>query len=396
MILRHPKSSSCTAVVRFVSLVTVAFTGCSSPGPEPAVESVWGETSVVEELAIGVETGDEEYMFGVVRDVAAAPDGTIWVVDSRPMVIRMYDADGEFIRDVGREGQGPGEYQSATLQVLPDGRVAVWDYMNNRISLFSSQGVYQDGIAVDASLGGSGTLQVDTEGNLYVRDLIQFEGFGTMLRKYSIEGEPLGTVELPEEDREGFGFVLRYEGEIEPFIVKTVHAWSPLGYIVAGRNDRYDIELRKPSGPVHVTRDLDPVPVNPEEHAEWNAFRDRVHEMYAERNIDQEVTPIPQRKPYFRELRVGADGRIWVFRYVEAVKRDDVGPIPGEPERPVLTWREPWTWDVFEPDSTFLGAVVLPDGFEPHAFRGTRIWGAHTDEGGVQRVVRLRIVPESG
>ena len=104
---------------------------------------------------------------------------------------------------------------------------------------------------------------------------------------------------------------------------------------------------------------------------------------------------MPEQKPFFREIYVGEDGRIWIYRYVAAEKRTDVQPLPDRPERSLLTWREPWTYDVFEPDGTFLGSVVVPELFRPYVFRGLQIWGAHTDDDGVERVVRLRVDPAS-
>jgi hypothetical protein len=137
-----------------------------------------------------------------------------------------------------------------------------------------------------------------------------------------------------------------------------------------------------------------PVPVGGEEHAEWEAFRQTLVERARARGADTEYEPIPGVKPVFRQLYVGEGGRIWVFRYVAAEKRDDIEPLPDRPERPLLTWREPWTYDVFDPDGTFLGSVVVPEGLQPFVFRGEQIWGSLTDDDGVERVVRLRVVPE--
>ena len=106
--------------------------------------------------------------------------------------------------------------------------------------------------------------------------------------------------------------------------------------------------------------------------------------------------PVPEVKPFFRDIFVGDDGRVWVFRYVAAQKRTDAEPLPDRPERPLLTWREPWTFDVFEPDGTFLGSVEVPELLEPLGFRGDRIWGTLMDADGVEHVVRLRVVPEDG
>jgi hypothetical protein len=177
-----------------------------------------------------------------------------------------------------------------------------------------------------------------------------------------------------------------------------VSALSPLGYVVTGRHDVYDIELRKPEGTVHLRRDLEPIPVGAEERAEWEAFRQTILVRAREQNQDPQYDPdpVPEVKPFFRDIFVGEDGRIWVFRYVAAEKRHDVEPLPDRPERPLLTWREPWTFDVFEPDGTLLGSVVVPELLEPLVFRGDHIWGTLLDADGIEHVVRLRVVPENG
>jgi hypothetical protein len=149
---------------------------------------------------------------------------------------------------------------------------------------------------------------------------------------------------------------------------------------------------------VHLRRDLEPIPVGAEERAEWEAFRQTILVRAREQNQDPQYDPdpVPEVKPFFRDIFVGEDGRIWVFRYVAAEKRHDVEPLPDRPERPLLTWREPWTFDVFEPDGTLLGSVVVPELLEPLVFRGDHIWGTLLDADGIEHVVRLRVVPENG
>jgi len=68
---------------------------------------------------------------------------------------------------------------------------------------------------------------------------------------------------------------------------------------------------------------------------------------------------------------------------------------PADPRSPRVTWVEPLRYDVFEPDGTYLGAVVPPDEFAPRpnpVFEGDHVWAVTRDELGVQRVVRFRIV----
>lgn len=387
-------------------VASVPLAACASAPSESLSETAWGETSVVEELRIGVDDGSRQHMFGDIQSLAVAPSGTIYVGERQPIsrpkgievLIRAYDADGHYLFDVGRIGEGPGEYEFASPSALPDGRLAVWDMRNRRVSLYSPDGDYDGSVSADGSLG---TLRTDAAGNLYVEAQAMEAGRPQrVLKKYSIEGELLDTIPVPSNlpdpaDPWKTDFILGPEGGIRPFTAMTRWALSPLGYLAVGQNDRYNIKLQKATGTVHLTRDLEAIPVQPAERAEWNGFRARVIRQNAERGIGAEILPIPNRKPYFRKLYAGEMGRIWVFRYVMAEKRDDISPLPGRPDRPLLTWREPFTYDAFEPDGTFLGSVVLAEDFEPHVFRGMRIWGTWTGNDGVVQIVRLRVVTEA-
>lgn len=67
-----------------------------------------------------------------------------------------------------------------------------------------------------------------------------------------------------------------------------------------------------------------------------------------------------------------------------------------DPENPCgpSTWTESTRYDVFEPDGTYLGVVVPPDGFSFHVnpvFDGDHVWAVTWGELGVTRVVRFRI-----
>ena len=104
---------------------------------------------------------------------------------------------------------------------------------------------------------------------------------------------------------------------------------------------------------------------------------------------NESPVPIPSVKPAYRDFYVGDHGRVWVHRYVEATKRE-VPPRSLGDKRPLLTWREPTTFDVFEPDGTFLGTVVVPVATSIRVWSGKRMWGVQTGDEGEQ-LVRWRI-----
>jgi hypothetical protein len=91
-----------------VILVTL---GCSRADAPDAVSNLTIEPDTAElTTTIGLTEGPEEYLFGDITSVAADPTGRIYVADRIASSIRVYDPDGGFVAQIGRGGQGPGEF----------------------------------------------------------------------------------------------------------------------------------------------------------------------------------------------------------------------------------------------------------------------------------------------
>jgi hypothetical protein len=76
--------------------------------------------------------------------IAVAPDGSIFVANSRDHNIYKFDAAGALVKTFGRRGQGPGDLEyPSTLSVLDGTDLVVGDYMTGRrISLFKLDGTF--------------------------------------------------------------------------------------------------------------------------------------------------------------------------------------------------------------------------------------------------------------
>jgi hypothetical protein len=67
------------------------------------------------------------------------PDGS-WIITTKDPGIFHFSEDGQFLRQFGRAGRGPYEYERP-VQVRSDGEtVAVWDEGNRKVSVFSIDG----------------------------------------------------------------------------------------------------------------------------------------------------------------------------------------------------------------------------------------------------------------
>jgi hypothetical protein len=98
--------------------------------------------------SIGVELGEEEYMFAWATDPTYSPDGRILVVDRLKHTVFVYSSDGEYLTRIGREGEGPGEFSMpSSVEFYPDGSLLISDV--NGISIFDSDFAYVDQMVWD-------------------------------------------------------------------------------------------------------------------------------------------------------------------------------------------------------------------------------------------------------
>ncbi len=69
---------------------------------------------------------DEDVLFGLVTSVVTDQEGNLYVLDAQLMQVMVFSPDGEFTGTLGRQGTGPGEFQSAQqIALLPGGGLGV-------------------------------------------------------------------------------------------------------------------------------------------------------------------------------------------------------------------------------------------------------------------------------
>lgn len=351
----------------------------------------WGDTlEAVPELSIGAVTGDPSVTFGMITGLAVDPEGRIYVADHQVPAIKRFGPDGELLDQIGRSGEGPGEYeQPLDLLTLPGGALALWDFGNRRINLYELDGEFLDSYTVPtSSLIAGRMLYADTAGHLYVRTGLRPRDAGSRhgLIELSADGGVVDTLHLPDRNPDG-----AYHFERE-----TLWTWTPFRQLVVGENrirdgPTYRFTIRDEGGSdVVVSRSVEPVELTGEERSEWSdhaAWRER-RAQRRDRRVD--FPDLPEVKPAFKALQVDEEGRIWVQRYVASEKSgapratDDTG-------EPAITWRERPTYDVFTPDGAYLGTVVLPYRTRWRASRGRTVWGVQRGPMGVSSIVRFHL-----
>lgn len=321
----------------------------------------WGpDVHLVAEFALGALDGPPEYAFGEIDNVAVEKSGGFYLYDGQDVQIRHYDRNGRFTALVGRKGSGPGEYRGVTgIDIVRDSLLLVCDAVNSRMTVFGPDGEMQSEAPVErGSLGGlSPDCTVGRNGLIY-RDAARIRvpmPNALQYLRFRLDGTLVDSLFVGRIGSNTW-VLLTSDGARHAFPAESLGAPWTGGGVLRGWSMEYRIAIVTPDG--HVTlieRKMPRVALSGPERAEWVAWDKYIHETHP----SELPTPIPREKPYFRGLMSDHLGRIWVHLYSTAEKRKMAPRPPGDP-RPLLTWKERNTYDVFSPEGRYLGRVELP------------------------------------
>lgn len=365
---------------------------------------------LVEELRIGEIEGAEDYTFGNVLAIAPTRDGGAYVWDGRMTLLRRYDATGRYVRQIGRRGEGPGEYEQVSGMTMVGDLLLFWDRYNHHLSVYDTTGTLLRWWKPAGMSGVSGVLHPTTGDRVYLQQIVGPVGPDGV--------PPLGYVSYDLQGRPGpdtLRRAIRFDGRTPPFldaagprggrVVELPYAAapfggiSPLGHLVHGWGDQYALlDQRHDAPPLRIERDAPVVPVSDAERADEESRIAAELRRY-DPGWEWASARIPATKPFVNRLLFGAEGRLWVERPGPSRRVPD-DELPPEPDYqnvlgplPPYRWRQSMRYDVFEPDGRFLGTVERPEGAELLHMRGDAVWGVVRDSLDVPYVVRWRVEP---
>jgi hypothetical protein len=324
---------------------------------------------LVEELRIGRVDGEGADVFGRIRNVFPDASGRIWVMDSGARELHLFDADGAFLRTVGRSGDGPGEISSNSCAYAgPDGEI--WVEGGGRLQRFDTAGVLLGGTAITRNC--SRTLWT-SDGRFLV-----FTGAGSVEHRMTAAGELVAGDTFPAPSLPDAPTVTWRLPGARITLRDAVPFWPVAMWAESNTGDRW---ISDGGGPyafrseslagdtlLLVERPYEPFPIEDATREEGSRREGWVaDEPYS---TDQ----VPRVYPPFDRIAPATDGTIWIFRTA-------AGGTSAV--------------DVFAPDGVYLGAAGLPADFDRMDVRvvtGEHMYGIARDDLDVEYVVRLRIV----
>ena len=103
---------------------------------------------LIDDLVVGEGRREPEYLFvtfsggsAALGNVAADSAGRIFVLETRSDTVRVFDRNGEFLRQFGQPGQGPTDFQSPFGIEVAGDRVYVY-HRRSQVSIWSPEGEF--------------------------------------------------------------------------------------------------------------------------------------------------------------------------------------------------------------------------------------------------------------
>ena len=188
----------------------------TSPVPEQVVVDPFDgkQINLSADLLVG-SAGDQPGMFKNPRDLAVAPDGSLYVADSGNHRIQHLDKNGNVIKVWGSfTGENVVPAPGGTFNepwgigVGPDGSVYVADTWNHRIQMFTADGVfvkawgYFGQAEKPEAFWGPRDILVDSQGRVFVTDtgnkrVVVFDKDGNYLTEFGKAGLNAGEFDEP-------------------------------------------------------------------------------------------------------------------------------------------------------------------------------------------------------
>jgi hypothetical protein len=339
-------------------------------------------------ISIGSADGPEESQLHRVRAVARLSDGRIVLANSGSAELRVYGPDGRWLRSIGREGDGPGEFRLLrSFQLVAPDTLIAFDPSSSRVTVFtadgglvSSKGVSAPGEAVqppDHKLSDGRWLNImpSTEVEGYQRRRNNFvawtEGQGTVDTLLSRDGQEY-LIYLRHQD----GRYLGRGAVVVPFGGQDLSAIGP-GRVALSDGLSYDVAVVELGGKeMRFRRTLGRRPLPDGAIARFVDNYVSGYQPARQPEVRRHFEQLPNAglTPTHSALSFDRAGRLWAESY-----------------------RFPWdslsrrTWSVFNTTGEWLGDVEFPKALRVFEIGDDYVIGVERDSDGVEYVKLYRI-----
>jgi len=347
-----------------------------------------GKIRLIKELTIDDKSLPQDVFFGNLINLAFDTDNNIYASDYKSNNMKMFDTSGKFVKTMGREGQGPGEFQGPYYMSISRDRIAVYDLRNRRISILKLDGELTKYLQISIEEGRPAKIRPLPNGDfvfgmqkMYYRDLDRPQEY--TIEIYSPELEPKKTLFSQKIWQNRYIQTPHFTNVPQPFAALVYWDVSPDGKIIVGFSESYTIEIYdSEKGKLSsFSHPYEPVKITEQDKKTWFAQMTSTGPSGVTQGAPDYIvknTTFPKHKPPYEDIMVDSEGNILVFPY----QKDNVKNVKG--------------FDAFDPQGKFIGSVQIEgDATFPYFsrvnFRENCFWFIEQDEEDLYRIVKYRI-----
>ncbi len=312
---------------------------------------------IEEDLSIGKVTGKEEYMFSRISGISVDIEERIYVLDYSEANIKVFSKNGDYLKAIGRKGQGPGEMTSPfAICITNKNEIVVQDLNNHQISFFSLEGRYLKAIST-AELIMVGSV-IDTRDNIIgITSTTGPDKQVVELKKFNSELDYLYSFcsfSLP-----------RRSPAYNPFNPEICWALTVNDVVVCGYSENYKLKVFSSDGKLIriIRKDYDPVRITPDEI-------DRIKKtLPGPMKLD-----IPKNHAAYRDFTIDEEGRC----YVRSWEKD-----PGTKE---------YYLDIFDSKGIYIAKVPIDVNLNRNSvWKKNKLYTIEENEEGYPVVKRYKV-----
>jgi hypothetical protein len=347
-----------------------------------------GSIKLVSGATIDESKLPKDVFFQGVTDVKCDPQGNIYVCDFQANHILKFDGTGKYLKSIGRQGQGPGEFNMPYHIAVTADRLFVYDMRNSRLSALTLDGTFVKSVPLITGEGRPEDMSSLPGGDIVFGWETIFFGDRSRPQEYSIRiYSPDLTLRKKIYSRDIWRNKFmdiggRFSNIIQPF--SPVVSWDVTadGKIVVGDQKDYEVEILDlvKGKMASLKKAHEPVKVTAKDKEEFFAG---ITYGSPEGGVTQGApdsivknTEFPRDKPPYYNLAADSDGNILVFPH----RKNKV---------------EEWKYfEAFSPDGKFIGAVKIEGAVSmPRrvVIRDGAFWATSANDDGVVRLVKYRI-----
>ncbi len=350
-------------------------------GPVPLQGRDETIVQLIDDLVIGGDLSDPAAVLYQPAGVAASDDGTIYVADRGANDIKMFAADGTYLKTLGNEGQGPGEFGSVSTITIAGEHLVARDLRNRRFSVCTLAGEHvADHVPTSRTIATSMQGLADGTVVSYSTERAEDRGGTRVVVRSTVEGEEIARlfaqpIPAPPSFEQSEPFTIlqhALDSFDDPRIVVNVGTRE---VVYVAPLHEYQVLAMSPDGSALWALRV-AWPRLPWPEVQKQPMIDSFLENF---QVDDGITvddfEWPDHTTAVATLSTDGAGRLYVFPTPEATSMDPP---------------DTWPVDVYSPSGDFIAAGTVPHRWT-YAL-GAYVYGIRPDENEEMVVVRYRLV----